>query len=153
MSSLNTELPVRLIRMYVSKGGNCFNPGVYKPGELPKAAYTSYYCVQDSPEVIVEKVPLEPKRDLNIDLTPPNEQVTEIKAEQYKVASNRKVKINNLSKEEIADNLKGIGRGTATKVIEYREQSPFVDYNDLNARVPLPFGRNWNDYALNFEVE
>lgn len=60
------------------------------------------------------------------------------------------IKINETDIQALID-LDGIGKGTAKKVVQFRELSPFANYSDLNERVPLAFGRDWKDFYIEFE--
>lgn len=169
-TQIPTNIPVRLMRIYISRSGNTYFPGVYLPGELPEAAYNSYYVAPEGPAV-------EPKmlKEASVEVTPSTGkfEVTEIqsttspglvenlhiktqpqkdiriKAETYKAQEAPPVKINEALQEEL-EALKGVGKLTAKKIVELREASAFIDYEDLNARAPLSFGKNWTAFNISF---
>lgn len=166
-----TDVPVKLLRIYHGKTGNVYMPGNYEPGQLPLAAYNTFYV---TPLVAITRE-LGPvvMEDSNInngsfkveDLVEKKESpgVTEeisinrqvknndkhIKPTIHKVVKAPAVKINSADTETLI-NLNGVGKATARKVLELREQSGFIDYEDLNGRVPLAVGKDWTAYNIDF---
>ena len=169
-----TNVPVKLIRIYPGKTGNLYMPGIYKPGELPKAAYNTYYVTvleaeeaiivkEDKPRAMSEnnikngsfEVEELVKRDTNavgvteeISINKPQPKNMKQKiAKPVKLAA---LKINSAEKPALVA-LNGVAKSTANKILELREQSGFIDYADLNARVPLPFGKDWTAFDISFD--
>lgn len=169
-----TDIPVKLMRIYPGKTGNIYMPGIYKPGELPKSAYNTYYV---TPVAVVEtpsKIQAMEEGDMQNgafkveDMAKRQEGSTvveELEIKQPKAANrvNDKhlkskivkpvkapaVKINSAEKSELVA-LNGVAKATARKIIELREASGFIDYEDLNARVPLPFNKDWTAFDIDF---
>lgn len=171
-TQIPTDVPVNLLRIYVSKGGNLFMPGLYHPGELPAKAYNTYYV---SPVVTVVKeektqvtgdasirngsFAVEPiKRDQSTQTVTENISINQktrvgdkhIKPQIHKPVKAPALKINQANEEELVA-LNGVGRKTAERIIEYREASAFIDYQDLEARIPLPLGREWTSFDISFD--
>jgi DNA uptake protein ComE-like DNA-binding protein len=172
MEDFREDKPVKLLRVFVSKSGNTFYPGIYNPGELPKKAYTSYYIVQeieeDIPEVkeAVKEVKMagegkfetsevkvskgKPGSGLSEEVsikTRPSDNIS-LKATQTESKPNG-VKVNSVDLDTL-QGLPGISEATAKKVIRLREKSAFTDYRDLNERVNLPFGKDWTSIEIDF---
>lgn len=165
MENKETELfdyskPVKLIRTFISRRRNKYGPAIYPPHSLPQEAYTTYFCEPNiskelSAEPVAKPEPESVTRDSKGNMTiKPNkssstEEVT-IKAETPKDAEVTKpLNVNEASQVEL-EGLVGVGKTIAKKVVELREASPFIDYADLNGRVPLPFGGKWSNYELTF---
>lgn len=157
--------PVKLIRPFVSRRRNKYSPTVYRPNELPLEAYTTYYCEpnkskdieEDKPQPSVnkEKEAVTRKKNGDVVISPNqndsyNTRVIEPQSGVEPVKHN--LNINYASAQEL-ESLVGVGPGIASKVIEYREQSPFIDYTDLNGRISLPFGAKWENYDLVFKTK
>ncbi len=171
-TQISTDIPVRLLRIYPGKTGNIYMPGVYKPGELPKAAYNSYYV---APVAVVEKPAMKTAMEesnlnngklkvedmatrtegtsLTEDIEIKNPRVNpddkHLKAKVVKPVVAPAIKINEADKKSLIA-LNGVAKSTASKIIELREQSGFIDYEDLNGRVPLPFGKDWTAFNVDF---
>ena len=61
------------------------------------------------------------------------------------------IKINSTSYESI-EQIKYVSSKTARKVIEIRDIKRFINYEDINKRVPLAMSRKWEDVtSLDFE--
>lgn len=154
--------PIKLIRAYVSPSRNKYNPGVYRPNELPQGAYKTLYCepnrskeVKESvteSSVKREKTGVTRDKNGNIRIKPHEDgydtRIISPQSSEIPVAS--KLNVNQASAAEL-EALNGIGPSIASKVLEYREQSAFIDFADLNARISLPFGGKWENYELSFE--
>jgi DNA uptake protein ComE-like DNA-binding protein len=156
--------PVKLIRTFISRRRNKYGPAIYDPNKLPKEAYTTYYCEPNAGanNLSTAAKPTPPKptvtRDENDNVTiNPNTsnsiEDVEIKAERNKDATPTKpININEANREQL-EGLTGIGKTVAKKVLDLRENSPFIDYADLNVRIPLPFGGKWSSYELTFSED
>jgi hypothetical protein len=164
------NIPVRLIRTYCSKGGNIYFPGIYEPSTLPEKAYNNYYVIPAGPAIEKEEL-IHPVQDATIkngsfevealtriQPTPslaeeinikPAPTVKNIKAKIAKAVEAPPIKINEIDEKDLVS-LPSIGKGTASKIKELREASPFIDYTDLNARVPLPFAKDWTAFNISF---
>ena len=149
-------------------------PGIYKPGELPKSAYNTYYVTAlEATEAIIVKESIKPgisekdiqngafkveemiHRDSSIsgvteEISINKPQPKNIKQKISKPTVLPALRINEAEDAELMA-LRGVAKATATKIIELREQSGFIDYDDLNARVPLPFSKNWTAFDISFE--
>ena len=152
----NTK-PVKLLRIFRGKTGNVYQPREkpYLPGELPLDAYTSYYVISAEEEIKTSPVTANTSTDsFN---TKPNPSQTELKpsfVENKEVVASKgnKLPINQLGFEDLKS-LPNIGSVTAQKIMDLREEAPFVNYDDLNTRVPLPFKKDWASYNLVFESD
>lgn len=166
-----TDAPVKLIRTYCGKSGNIYFPGIYVPGTLPAKAYNSYYVVPAGP-AIEKQTAVNPIKDKEISngkfeteaLTrnsggaalseeieiKPQPLDKKIKAKVVKAVEAPAIKINEIDEDALVA-LPSVGKVTASKILELREASAFIDYEDLNARVPLPFGKDWTAFDVNFK--
>lgn len=173
-TQLPTDIVVRLLRIFPGRTGNIYMPGVYKPGELPKAAYNTYYCTPVNPSDLVEKVipPVIGDADLKNGSFKVEEMVKreEVKGLTEEISINQQtkghdkhlkpklvkpvkapaIKINSATKEELLA-LNGVSKSTANKIMNLRDASGFIDYVDLNGRCPLPFGKDWSAFNIEFE--
>ena len=77
---------------------------------------------------------------------------SKLESESKKIKENKTLSfsINTADKQSLID-LKGVGSVTAEKVIELRKEKPFTDYTDLNKRVNLPLGKEWESFNVSFE--
>ena len=155
-----------LLKTYITKEGNVYYPGEYDASNpLPTEILDNpLYVKQTIQEFVAEQKPKpvdvltnlsskqetkidEKTGDLEINKTVKESDV-EIKATHSKEEA-IKLSINEATFEEIQA-LKGIGKAATNKVIEYRELAPFINYTDLNERVPLGFGNSWEKFNLEF---
>ena len=183
LTQLPTDVPVKLIRIYTGVSGNVYQPGVYEPGTLPIKAYNTYYCVplaiaQDPTskpvrtmveeershakfeyEKMPQKAPAENKvvqEDFKADEVFINKSnshpETQLKGKLSKPVTVSALDINSASEEDLVA-LNGVAKATARKIIEMRESYPFQNYDDINERVPLPFGKDWTGFQLDFSTK
>lgn len=167
------DYKVKLLKNFVDSIGNLYSPRVYSPGELSKHAYRPGYVIPveevERKNVEPEEILLDPygeiqkQKDAHIAPQKPSVDYKEITLEEERQSSkpeefpiysetkntNRILNINTASKLDIQA-LKGVGRATAEKVLNLREKGAFIDFQDLNERVELGFGRNWEDYPIEF---
>lgn len=154
-----------LLKTYITKDGNIYYPGEYDASNpLPSEIIDNPIYVKPSvqefvaeqkPKAVEEHISVnkqetkvdEKTGNLDINKTTKDSDV-EIKAVHSKEKVT-KVKINEATFEEI-QTLKGVGKVATNKVIEYRELAPFINYTDLNERVPLGFGNSWEKFELEF---
>lgn len=140
------EATVQLFKTVVGKTGNIYYPGVYSSANpLPERFMTPEYVKLLT--VVEPKVRFEEKTMLH--KNEPAVEEFEIKVEQVIEPAPKPLNINEATKAEIVA-LNGVGSKTADKVIELRELFPFGDYQDLNERAPLTFGRDWKEFNLDF---
>lgn len=164
------DTPVKLIRTYCGRSGNIYFPGIYEPGTLPPKAYNSYYVVAAGPAIVptVKENPIKDstinngkfennsinrtdggpglKEEIEINTQPT---VKELKPKVVKAIEVPAIKINEIDEDSLIA-LPSIGKVTAKRILEFREASAFIDYEDLNARVPLPFGKDWTAFDISF---
>ena len=158
-----------LIKTYISREGNIYYPGEYNasnplPENIVKDPNYVKPSVEDfvvankpeptkeAPSVIERETSFEKSSGLSGELTinkPIKEGDIHVKADISKEATPN-ININTASREEILA-LKGVGKSAASKIVEYRDYSPFVSYSDLTERVPLSFGNSWEKFQINFE--
>jgi hypothetical protein len=173
-TQIPNDIVVRLLRIYPGRTGNIYMPGIYKPGELPKSAYNSYYVTPLDPKDLVKvdlpqamdegeihngsfKVEELLKREEVKGLTESisiNQQTKghdkHIKAKLIKTVQAPPLKINHATKEDLTG-LNGVGNSTASKILQLREHAPFINYDDLNKRVSLALGKDWTAFDISFE--
>ena len=173
ITQVPTDIPVQLLRIFHGKTGNVYMPGIYQPGTLPTTAYNNYYvtpvvavvtenltAASDTAEIKNGSFKVEDviKREnntpgvteevsINKQLRPEDKH---IKAKIEKPLVLPPLDINNATHEELVA-LNGVGKATADKIISLREESGFIDYEDLDGRVPLPLGRDWTAFNISFE--
>ena len=137
---------VYLKKDYVSKSGNFYSRGKYNSiEELPEV-------IRRNPEYITPKettnsvvLSSDPIRHVGI-----TKEITSIRPVISKVVEEPRLNINTATIDEISS-LRGVGKATAKKITELREESPFSSRDDLNTRVPLPGSRDWKEYSILFE--
>jgi hypothetical protein len=152
-------MSIILLKRYISRSGNLYNPGVYRENELPKhicedPAYTRPVASTE----VVERKAVEPQNivDMRTDQVKAQQeadtQVIEITPMVTTITnlSNEPFAINICTKAELI-NQKGIGSKTAEKIIEARELSPFINLYDLKERIDLPGLFEWEGYNVSFE--
>lgn len=176
LEQYSQDSTVRLFKTIVSKGGNIHYPGVYsRANPLPERYMTPQYvelisgsiigadhetaqrfekelAIKEEPNTIVTEHKPSPglleEVNLNKNASKVQEQnLTPVKSSFEPTL--RVLNINSANKSQIVA-LQGVGAKTADKVIELRELFPFADYKDLNDRVSLTFGRDWNEFNLEF---
>lgn len=159
---------VKLNKVVVGKTGNIYYPGIYtQANPLPEYLMTDENIMwvegkeenanlarkenENTSATIKQSKNFAPIEELEIkNVNPPAVKVEEFEIKSEKVEPQpSKLNINEAKIEDIVA-LDGIGKGTAKKVIAYRESSAFVNYSDLNERIPLAFGRDWKDFNLEF---
>lgn len=137
---------IYLKKDYVSKSGNFYGRGQYNSIEqLPKTIRTNpeYISGKEINNTLV--LNSEDRKHIG-----PTKETQTIKPIVSKIVEEPKLNINSATIEEISA-LRGIGRATAKKIHELREESPFSSKEDLNNRVPLYGSRDWNEYSVLFE--
>lgn len=169
-TQIPNDTPVKLIRTYCGKSGNIYFPGIYAPGTLPPKAYNNYYVVPSGPAIVstVKENPLKEStikngafdvegltrhpggpgltEEIEINTQPLDKKVV---SKITKAVEAPPIEINTIGEQDLI-NLPTVGKVTAKKILELREASPFVDYVDLNARVALPFGKDWTAFNIKF---
>jgi DNA uptake protein ComE-like DNA-binding protein len=180
LEQYSQDSTVRLFKTVVSKGGNIHYPGIYsKANPLPEKFMTAQYVELISGSTIagVEKESdvvgtISPEDALAIinkgqvltEHKPSPGLIEEVslhknasKVEEFEIKTqssfepkSAQLNINTATRSQIVA-LQGVGSKTADKVIELRELFPFADSKDLNDRVQLTFGRDWNEFNLVFD--
>lgn len=161
---IDLDKPVRLLRPFVGSTGNIYQPRdkAYMPGELPPAAYNSYYVITeesfgkpDSGVKVTRTDNSAKQQEVNLNGKEPEDRLN-AKSEKIEFtdtfSENNKIPINLVGVEELRQ-LPNVGLATAQKIESLREDSPFVSFDDLNARVPLSFGKDWATYNVRFDVD
>lgn len=175
----NIKDTVELFKIAVSKDGNLRYPGIYGPANpLEDELRNSDNCrllsegkVGPEEEKVEELTNSELKlndskennKNINSELDIKNLNPSTAKVEEVEIKPEHSkssfesssegteaININKVKMQTLVD-LDGIGKGTAKKVLEFREIAPFINYKDLNERVPLAFGRDWKDFYIKFE--
>jgi hypothetical protein len=72
-----------------------------------------------------------------------------MKAKLSKPVEAPSLDINSAAKEDLIA-LNGVAKATADKIITLRKAHPFTSYEDINERVPLPFGKDWTAFQIDF---
>jgi transcriptional accessory protein Tex/SPT6 len=142
-----------LTKTFYSRTGNVYQAGEYAKNELPKEAFTSEYILEEGSKAPVEK-PVEntsiftsPKQ---IEINTKKDNITELKQKTSTIKESDAISINSAT-DFTLQKINGVGSSLAKKIIDMRSKSPFVDYADLEDRVPLGFGKVWTDFNINFE--
>ena len=160
-----TMSKIFLLKTYTTKDGNIYYPGEYDASNpLPFEILNNPLYVKQSVQEFVSEQKPKPveehisvnKQETKVDEVTGNFEINkttkesdvEIKAVHSKEKVD-KLKINEATFEQI-QGLKGVGKVATNKVIEYRELAPFINYTDLNERVPLGFGNSWEKFEIEF---
>lgn len=136
---------------FVTSDGVTIPPGEYTGVEFDMAearrrSYVTTIISGKSPTVKIEKVPEDTLTKVTIGKN--SGDLPTIDLEQTStVLSVEGFKVNYATESELI-NLKYVGKKAAKKVIEARKESWFVEYFDLNKRVPLHGGKRWEDVAF-----
>lgn len=154
-----------LLKTYITKDGNVYYPGEYDASNpLPAEILSNPIYVKPSvQEFVAEQKPkaVEEHISVNIQKTKVDEATGNLEINKTSKASDVdikvvhskdkaiKININEANFQEI-QSLRGVGKSAANKVIEYRQLAPFINYTDLNERVPLGFGNSWEKFELEF---
>lgn len=138
---------------YLDSFGRLIQPGVYEDTDIDIAeARNKTVLTAVEIDSVIEAVQIEDKvnqlRVGNLSGDVVNEIRLEATVSNYKINT---LDINKLSEADLI-NLKYITKATATKVIDERTKQPFINYADLDKRVPLKGVRKWQDIgAFTFE--
>jgi hypothetical protein len=136
---------IYLKKDYVSKSGNFYSRGKYNSiEELPEVIRKNpdYISARESTSVVISNEPIRHVGN--------TKEIPAIRPVVSRVVEEPKLNINTASVEEISS-LQGVGKATAKKITELREEAPFSSREDLNTRVPLPGSRDWKQYSILFE--
>lgn len=164
------ESTVKLFKSVVGKTGNLYYPGIYSlKNPLPERFMTAEYVELISggvekegdsstnpiTEKEAQKIVTEHKtspgliEEVNLNKNESKVEEKDLTPSFEPVKKADVLNINKASKSQIVA-LQGVGSKTADKIIELREMFPFSDFSDLNNRVQLTFGRDWNEFNLEF---
>jgi DNA uptake protein ComE-like DNA-binding protein len=146
----------KLLKNYITRSGDLYNPRVYEENELPEYLYQ----LEDPTLLQILKSNQTEKRITPVDTSVVNlsseyskskekEFTTEIKAQVVAPELEEIVltNINTATREELIA-LPRIGAKTADNIIKARNMSPFLSMSDLKERIEI-LG-NWNTYQLDF---
>jgi DNA uptake protein ComE-like DNA-binding protein len=146
----------KLLRNYITRSGDLYNPRVYEENELPEYLYQ----LEDSTLLQILKPNQTEKRITPVDTSVINlsseyskskekEFTTEIKSQvvEPELEEVTLTNINTATREELIA-LPRIGAKTADNIIKARNMSPFLSMSDLKERIEI-LG-NWNTYQLDF---
>lgn len=141
-----------LKKMFVDGDRNVYFPRTepYDEHELPEKCRTnSEYCTEvgGSKAIIIENIPQQVEETKEIKLVEYSKtKETNMTPKIQKIAEVEKININTAPAEKIMD-IKGIAEKLATKIVESREKDGiYTSIEDLNSRVPVSFGGNWEKY-------
>lgn len=144
----------RLLKNYITREGNLYNPRVYEENEIPEYLYQ----LQD-PTLLQILKPTQAERvttaldpnvlDLSSEYSKSKEKefTTEIKPQVVELETVVLLNINTATREELIA-LPRIGAKTADNIIKARGMSPFLSMSDLKERIEI-MGQ-WNTYQLDF---
>lgn len=151
---INPDYPVVVHRTIVTPAGNVYDARKrpYPAGEIPAEFLTDTYCTQQG--IVLQPIPSTSVVDRVLTETTIKELKPEIgKLEIHNPTPNGegetsvvKVQINEAPIEQIQA-IDGIGEAIAKKVVAKREEAPFTSVEDLNERIKLGFGKNWEQFA------
>lgn len=152
---------------YISYNGVLIQAGLYDVSEidLAEARYKSIVTLENTDQVKVEIIESVEKSNIdNIDkivINPDKSNSTDTynKSEdnlsKIKLTPNinkttiTKIFINKISEQElITKKIKYIGKATVGKLLAERSVKEFDSYIDLDNRVPLAVGKNWEDIII-----
>jgi DNA uptake protein ComE-like DNA-binding protein len=149
------EKTVILKKIYITRDGSSYYPGEYAPHCLPASAYTKDFVEEKTSSIsintsneVIKETRIQFTKDPKVEEYRPKDSQKHIEILKPK-AKEDKLGINGASLSQLID-LNGVGKSTALKVIEARQEKEFSSYEDLNERVPLPLGKEWQIFQLDF---